>query len=110
MRRKSKYKIFQDFTALVRHSPSGLPLDGKIAGRGRADKHFFAPDRAWPRAVVLFWVFQAEQRGRPRPFEVFFSAYASRLRLTLATATADHETELDAALEVLGLIALMRLE
>ncbi len=34
------------------------------------------------------------------------SAYASRLRLTLASATADGGTELDAALNVLGLIAL----
>ncbi|SEN91370.1 hypothetical protein SAMN04488003_1692 [Loktanella fryxellensis] len=34
------------------------------------------------------------------------SAYASRLRLTLATVTADRGTELDAAIEALGLIAL----
>ena len=34
------------------------------------------------------------------------SAYASRLRLTLASVTADGGTELDAALDVLGLIAL----
>jgi hypothetical protein len=34
------------------------------------------------------------------------SAYAARLRLTLAKATADHGTELDAALKVLGLIVL----
>ena len=34
------------------------------------------------------------------------SAYASRLRLTLATVTADRGTELDAAIEALGPIAL----
>ena len=34
------------------------------------------------------------------------SAYAARLRLTLATVAADNGTELEAALEVLGLIAL----
>ena len=34
------------------------------------------------------------------------SAYAARLRLTLATVAADHCGELEAALEVLGLIAL----
>jgi predicted transposase YbfD/YdcC len=34
------------------------------------------------------------------------SAYAARLRLTLATVSADRGTELDAAIEVLGLIAL----
>ena len=34
------------------------------------------------------------------------SAYATRLRLTLATVAADHGGELEAALEVLGLIAL----
>lgn len=34
------------------------------------------------------------------------SAYAARLRLTLASRAADNGTELDAALEVLGLIAL----
>lgn len=34
------------------------------------------------------------------------SAYASRLRLTLATVPADRGTELDAAIEALGLIAL----
>ena len=33
------------------------------------------------------------------------SAYASRLRLTLASVTADAGTELEAALDVLGLIA-----
>ena len=34
------------------------------------------------------------------------SAYAARLRMTLATVAADHGGELEAALEVLGLIAL----
>ena len=34
------------------------------------------------------------------------SAYAARLRLTLATVSADRGTELDAAIEALGLIAL----
>ena len=34
------------------------------------------------------------------------SAYVVRLRLTLATVAADHGGELEAALEVLGLIAL----
>ena len=33
------------------------------------------------------------------------SAYASRLRLTLASVTADSGTELEATLEGLGLIA-----
>ena len=34
------------------------------------------------------------------------SAYAARLRLTLATVAADNFGELEAAIEVLGLIAL----
>jgi nucleoside-diphosphate-sugar epimerase len=34
------------------------------------------------------------------------SAYAARLRLTLATVAADNGGELEAAIEVLGLIAL----
>jgi hypothetical protein len=36
------------------------------------------------------------------------SAYAARLRLTLATVAADHGGEVEAALEVPGLIALRR--
>ena len=34
------------------------------------------------------------------------SAYAFRLRMTLASVTTDHGTELDAALDVFGLITL----
>jgi hypothetical protein len=43
------------------------------------------------------------QSVRPR---MMVSAYAARLRLTLATVAADHGGELEAALDVLGLIAL----
>ena len=48
----------------------------------------------------------ARDKGESARTRMMVSAYASRLRLTLATATADHGTELDAALEVPGLIAL----
>ncbi len=48
----------------------------------------------------------ARDRGESARTRMMVSAYASRLRLTLATATADGGTELDAALDVLGLIAL----
>jgi predicted transposase YbfD/YdcC len=48
----------------------------------------------------------ARDAGESARTRMMVSAYASRLRLTLATATADRGTELDAALEVLGLIAL----
>ena len=48
----------------------------------------------------------ARDKGESARTRMMVSAYASRLRLTLATAAADHGTELDAALEVLGLIAL----
>ncbi|MEI4235388.1 ISAs1 family transposase [Roseovarius sp. D22-M7] len=48
----------------------------------------------------------AREKDETARTRMMVSAYASRLRLTLATATADHGTELDAALEMLGLIAL----
>ena len=48
----------------------------------------------------------ARERGESARTRMMVSAYASRLRLTLASATADKGTELEAALEVLGLIAL----
>ena len=48
----------------------------------------------------------ARAPGHSARTRMMVSAYAARLRLTLATATADHGTELDGALEVLGLIAL----
>jgi predicted transposase YbfD/YdcC len=48
----------------------------------------------------------ARGKGESARSRMMVSAYASRLRLTLASATADGGTELDAALEVLGLIAL----
>jgi len=48
----------------------------------------------------------ARDKGESARTRMMVSAYASRLRLTLATAAADHGTEIDAALEVLGLIAL----
>jgi predicted transposase YbfD/YdcC len=48
----------------------------------------------------------ARDKGESARSRMMVSACAARLRLTLATVTADHGTELDAALEVLGLIAL----
>jgi predicted transposase YbfD/YdcC len=48
----------------------------------------------------------ARDKGESARTRMMVSAYASRLRLTLASVTADRGTELDAALEVLGLIAL----
>lgn len=48
----------------------------------------------------------ARDKGESARTRMMVSAYATRLRLTLATATADHRTELDAALQVLRLIAL----
>jgi len=48
----------------------------------------------------------ARDKGETPRTRMMVSAYASRLRLTLATVPADRGTELEAALEVLGLIAL----
>ena len=48
----------------------------------------------------------ARDKGESARTRMMVSAYASRLRLTLASATADKGAELEAALEVLGLIAL----
>lgn len=48
----------------------------------------------------------ARDRGESARTRMMVSAYASRLRLTLASVPADRGAELDAALEVLGLIAL----
>jgi hypothetical protein len=47
-----------------------------------------------------------QDAGESARTRMMVSAYAERLRLTLASVTADHGTELDAALEVLGLIEL----
>jgi len=49
---------------------------------------------------------RARDKGESGRKRMMVSAYASRLRLTLASVTADKGTELEAALEVLGLIAL----
>ena len=73
-------KVLADVAALLREGDV-IAIDGK-ALRGARDK------------------------GESARTRMMVSAYASRLRLTLATATADHGTELEAALEVLGLIAL----
>jgi predicted transposase YbfD/YdcC len=48
----------------------------------------------------------ARDKGQSARTRMMVSAYAARLRLTLATVAADHGGELEAALEVLGLIAL----
>jgi predicted transposase YbfD/YdcC len=48
----------------------------------------------------------ARGKGESARSRMMVSAYAARLRLTLASATADGGRELDAALDVLGLIAL----
>ncbi|WP_140849448.1 ISAs1 family transposase [Paracoccus sp. FO-3] len=48
----------------------------------------------------------ARDRGESARTRMMVSAYAARLRLTLATVAADQGRELDAGLEVLGLIAL----
>ncbi len=48
----------------------------------------------------------ARGKGESARTRIMVSAYAARLRLTLATVAADHGGELEAALEVLGLIAL----
>lgn len=48
----------------------------------------------------------ARDKGESARTRMMVSAYASRLRLTLASAIADGGNELDAALDVLGLIAL----
>lgn len=42
----------------------------------------------------------ARDTGESARTRMMVSAYSARLRLTLASATADHGTELDAALEV----------
>ncbi|WP_347268161.1 ISAs1 family transposase [Paracoccus sp. (in: a-proteobacteria)] len=48
----------------------------------------------------------ARGRSESARTRMMVSAYAARLRLTLANCAADNGTELDAALEALGLIAL----
>lgn len=48
----------------------------------------------------------ARDKGQSAQTRMILSAYAARLRLTLATVAADNSGELEAALEVLGLIAL----
>lgn len=48
----------------------------------------------------------ARDAGESARTRMMVSAYAARLRLTLATVPADRGTELDAAIEALGLIAL----
>jgi predicted transposase YbfD/YdcC len=48
----------------------------------------------------------ARDKGQSARTRMMVSAYAARLRLTLATVAADHGGELEAAIEVLGLIAL----
>ena len=48
----------------------------------------------------------ARDKGQSARTRMMVSAYAARLRLTLATVAADNGGELEAALEVLGLIAL----
>lgn len=73
-------KVLADVAALLKDGDV-IAIDGK-ALRGARDK---------------------DESARTR---MMVSAYASRLRLTLATVTADRGTELDAAIEALGLIAL----
>ena len=48
----------------------------------------------------------AREKGESARTRMMVSAYAARLRLTLATVTADKGSELDAAREILGLIKL----
>jgi len=48
----------------------------------------------------------ARDKGHSARTRMMVSAYAAQLRLTLATVAADHGGELEAAIEVLGLIAL----
>ena len=73
-------RVLADVTALLREGDV-VAIDGK-ALRGARDK------------------------GESARTRMMVSAYASRLRLTLATVPADRGTELDAAIEALGLIAL----
>ena len=73
-------KLLADVAALIKDGDV-IAIDGK-ALRGARDK---------------------DESARTR---MMVSAYACRLRLTLATVTADRGTELDAAIEALGLIAL----
>ena len=49
---------------------------------------------------------KGQSAGQGARTRMMVSAYEARLRLTLATVAADHGGELEAALEVLGLIAL----
>lgn len=48
----------------------------------------------------------ARDKGQSARTRMMVSAYAARLRMTLATVAADYGGELEAAIEVLGLIAL----
>ena len=71
----------------------------------------------WPRSRVLLGegdvsaidgkvLRGARDKSEGARTRMMVSAYAARLRLTLATVAAGNGTELEAALEVLGLIAL----
>ena len=73
-------KVLADVAALLRDGDV-IAIDGK-ALRGARDK------------------------GESARTRMMVSAYAARLRLTLATVPADRGSELDAAIEALGLIAL----
>ena len=73
-------KVLADVTALLREGDV-IAIDGK-ALRG------------------------ARGKGESARTRMMVSAYAARLRLTLASRAADNGRELDAALEVLGLLAL----
>lgn len=55
-----------------RHSPSGEPLNGKIAGWRCGVKHFCALNLALSRAGFRLWVFHAKRRGHPQLFMPFF--------------------------------------
>lgn len=73
-------KVLADVAALIKDGDV-LAIDGK-ALRGARDK------------------------GESARTRMMVSVYAAKLRLTLATVAADRGTELDAAIEALGLIAL----
>ena len=83
-------RVLADVAALLGEGDI-IAIDGKTL-RGARDKG------ETPRTRM--------DKGETPRTRMMVSAYASRLRLTLATVPADRGTELEAALEVLGLIAL----
>ena len=80
------------------HLPKGKP--GQLAAGKQC------PSAAHERDDLVEIVRLHDSKGESARTRMMVSAYAARLRLTLASRAADSGAKLDAALEVLGLLAL----